>query len=80
MSIGMERFGSEGTWKSGRDLTTAAPDRAAMMFERECHYCGFTFAESHMGLSRCPKCRGSAWERRIRLPGSGEVREGRATV
>jgi hypothetical protein len=76
----MERFGSEGTWKGGRELTIAAPDRSALLFERECHYCGFTFTESHMGLGRCPKCGGSSWERRIRVPGSGGVKEGRGTV
>jgi hypothetical protein len=79
MSIATDRFGSIGTWDSGRNLLRHHLPATTVVTERECHYCGFVPADESGALRRCPKCGGSAWQRRVTRHAAPEP-EQRSTV
>jgi hypothetical protein len=64
MSISVDRFASFGTWANGRSLCKPLLPIAPVVTRRECHYCGFVPADAAEMPPRCPKCGGSAWDRR----------------
>ena len=67
MSIGMDQFGSNGTFATF-DPFLRSP-RRAVIFTLQCDRCGFE-PDNVITLPRqCPKCHGDKWERFVR-PGS----------
>jgi len=61
MSIGMERFGSEGRF-ANYDMCRTAPARV-QIFQLECSSCGYEHADSVSAPRLCPKCHSDAWDR-----------------
>jgi len=80
MSIGTDRFSSIGTWHSGRNLFKDLLPATTVVTQRECHYCGFVPVAQSSAPRRCPKCGGSAWERRVTRHAAREPQEQCATV
>lgn len=67
MSIGMERFGSEGQFATYN--TVPASLHPVIVFQMQCRCCGFE-PDAVVTLPRlCPKCHGESWER-FAKPGS----------
>jgi rubrerythrin len=67
MSISMERFASEGHFKT-YDPFAALPQRV-MVFQLQCRCCGFEPEDVVSAPTVCPKCHSKSWERFAR-PGS----------
>lgn len=67
MSISMERFASEGQFKT-YDPFASAPSRVTV-FQLQCRCCGFEPDDVVVAPRVCPKCHGETWERFAR-PGS----------
>ena len=67
MSIGMDRFASEGNFAT-YDPFNRAPERVAI-FTMQCRSCGFEPDDAVIAPRVCPKCHGESWERFAR-PGS----------
>ena len=67
MSIGMQRFGSEGHFATYDRF--AQPEERAAIFQLQCRCCGFEPEDVVVPPRCCPKCHGEAWERFAR-PGS----------
>lgn len=66
MSIGMDRFASEGHFATYDPFK--APERA-MIFQVQCRSCGFEPEDVVVPPRCCPKCHGESWERYAK-PGS----------
>lgn len=66
MSIGMEKFGSQGHFATYNPFE--APSRITI-FQLQCRSCGFEPDNAVVAPRCCPKCHGQAWERFVR-PGS----------
>jgi len=67
MSIGMQRFASEGHFATYDPF--ARPVERAEIFQLQCRCCGFEPEDVVVPPPVCPKCHGEAWERFAR-PGS----------
>jgi len=67
MSIGMQRFASEGHFATYDPF--ARPVETAAIFQLQCRCCGFEPEDVVVPPRVCPKCHGEAWERFAR-PGS----------
>ena len=67
MSIGMDRFASQGHFAT-YDPFRRAPERTAV-FQMQCRCCGFEPEDAVVAPRVCPKCHGESWERFAR-PGS----------
>ncbi len=67
MSIGMQRFGSEGHYAT-YDPFARAVERV-MVFELQCRSCGFEPEDVVVPPDMCPKCHAKSWER-FAKPGS----------
>jgi hypothetical protein len=67
MSIGMQRFASEGHFATYDPF--ARPVERAAIFQLQCRCCGFEPEDVVVPPRVCPKCHGEAWERFAR-PGS----------
>jgi hypothetical protein len=67
MSIGMERFASQGHFAT-YDPFKNTMSRVAV-FQLQCRCCGFEPDDTVVAPKVCPKCHGESWERFAR-PGS----------
>ena len=67
MSIGMQRFGSEGSFAT-YDPFAQTVEKVAI-FELQCRCCGYEAQNAVIPPRLCPKCHGESWERFVR-PGS----------
>jgi len=67
MSIGMQRFASEGQFQTYDPF--ARPNDRVGIFQLQCRCCGFEPEDVVVPPRVCPKCHGEAWERFAR-PGS----------
>lgn len=67
MSIGMQRFASEGHFAT-YDPFARADDRVGI-FEVQCRCCGYEPEDVVVPPKVCPKCHGESWER-FAKPGS----------
>jgi rubrerythrin len=67
MSIGMQRFASEGRFAT-YDPFARETDRVGI-FQLQCRCCGYEPEDVVVPPRVCPKCHGEAWERFAR-PGS----------
>lgn len=68
MSIGMERFGSEGRF-ANYDMCKRTPARI-QIFQLECRNCGYEHDDAVNVPRLCPKCHGTAWDRFARPGGT----------
>lgn len=67
MSISMDRFESHGHFPT-YDPFASAPQRV-MVFEVQCHACGYEPEDVVTPPRVCPKCHGESWDR-FAKPGS----------
>ena len=67
MSIGMQRFASEGHFATYDPFVR--PPAAVGVFQLQCHSCGYEAENAVVPPRMCPKCHGESWER-FAKPGS----------
>lgn len=67
MSIGMERFASQGKYPT-YDMFAAAP-KMVRVFQIQCRSCGYEPEDVVVAPRLCPKCHAQSWERYAK-PGS----------